>query len=175
MRCLVRLPLLLLFLLLASTAHAWPGAVLEVIDGDTITVAPMGQEDSPIRVRLYGIDAPESAQAYGPESTERLRALLPIGETAMIIPMTTDKYGRTVGLVIHQGATVNLRMVEQGAAWIYPRFCRAYFCRDWMNKAKEARASGRGLWEAEAAGEKATPPWEWRRGVGAASSEKGGL
>lgn len=160
MKYLIFLPLLLL---LASPAHAWRGTILEIVDGDTITVAPKGQKDSPIRVRLYGIDAPEHDQPHGAESTARLRTLLPLGKSADIIPMATDKYGRTVGLIIYRGTTVNLKMVEQGDAWFYPQFCRAYFCRQWKDTAQKARRENKGLWEAETAGQVPIPPWTWRR------------
>ena len=43
-------------------AYAWPGTVLDVHDGDTMTVAPMGDVRVPIKLRLYGIDAPEAVK-----------------------------------------------------------------------------------------------------------------
>lgn len=47
-----------------STCHAWQGRVVAIADGDTLTVerfADAGQ----VKIRLYGIDAPERKQPTG--------------------------------------------------------------------------------------------------------------
>ena len=80
-------------------AYAWPGTMLDVHDGDTMTVAPMGDVRVPINIRLYGIDAPELEQRGGPQSRDHLRALVQTGQGVEVIKMSTDKYGRTVALV----------------------------------------------------------------------------
>lgn len=49
--------LVLLVLLVPSPAFPWTGQVTAVIDGDTIAV--LREERIVIRIRLYGIDAPE--------------------------------------------------------------------------------------------------------------------
>ena len=49
-------------------AYAWPGTVLDVHDGDRMIVAPMGDVRTPLKIRLYGIDAPELEQKGGPQS-----------------------------------------------------------------------------------------------------------
>ncbi len=54
--------MLFILLLLPSISHAWYGKVVHVADGDTITVMKSGQK---VKVRLYGIDAPEFKQWYG--------------------------------------------------------------------------------------------------------------
>lgn len=141
-----------------TLAHAWPAAILEVVDGDTITVAPMGQRDLGIRIRLYGIDAPEHDQPGGAESAEALRGMLPHLSRAEIIPMATDAYGRAVALVIADGKTVNADLVKKGNAWVYGRHCRAYFCRAWKADQNAARQRGDGAWK----NPDPTPPWEWR-------------
>ena len=45
-----------------SVCHAWSGKVVYVVDGDTFDVERNGKK---IRVRLYGVDTPESSQWYG--------------------------------------------------------------------------------------------------------------
>ena len=76
-----------------------------VIDGDTIDVMLDGHEK---RVRLAGIDAPESAShdegansEEGARATEYLRSLLPQGRTVYLLKDSseTDKYGRLVRYV----------------------------------------------------------------------------
>ena len=57
---------LLSVLIAPLSAQRFAGCVLEVTDGDTVTVARgRGQ----VTVRLFGIDAPEGTQPYGAEST----------------------------------------------------------------------------------------------------------
>lgn len=59
--------------LLPDSAHNWKGEVVNVADGDTINVR-RGKET--VRIRLYGVDCPESRQKYGSEATEFARKLL---------------------------------------------------------------------------------------------------
>ena len=61
---------LLLFLLLALQAHAETllGKIINVADGDTITILDNTQH----KIRLTGIDAPEKRQAFGNVSKQRL-------------------------------------------------------------------------------------------------------
>ena len=64
----LRISLLIVALTFPLPAYAWPGTVLDVHDGDTMTVAPMGDVRTPLKIRLYGIDAPELEQKGGPQS-----------------------------------------------------------------------------------------------------------
>ena len=75
------------------------------MDGDTIDVVIDGDEK---RVRLAGIDAPESASheqerntQEGVLATEHVRALLPVGRVVYLQKdvSETDKYGRLVRYV----------------------------------------------------------------------------
>lgn len=59
---------LLIILHLPTPAWAWEGQVIRVTDGDTIVV--INEDREQVRIRLYGIDAPESDQAFGDEATE---------------------------------------------------------------------------------------------------------
>ena len=58
----LRILLLIVALAFPLPAYAWPGTLLDVHDGDTMTVAPMGDVRTPLKIRLYGIDAPELEQ-----------------------------------------------------------------------------------------------------------------
>jgi len=49
-------------LCLASCVYAWTGKVVGVIDGDTVKVLHNGRQ---VKIRLYGVDTPEKAQAFG--------------------------------------------------------------------------------------------------------------
>ena len=129
--------------------------VVGVHDGDTIRVVADGHE---IKIRLYGIDAPESAQAYSRISTHGLKMLL-AGRKINIDAVDTDRYGRTVAIVYADGATVNEAMVANGLAWVFPKYCRKSFCSAWHAAENRAKTDQRGLWQDPAP----LPPWEWRR------------
>lgn len=133
---------------------------MSIQDGDTLTVAPVGDTDCPVSVRLYGIDAPETQQTHGEFATIALAELLPGGASVEVIPMDTDRYGRTVALVAHAGKVVSGAMVAAGHAWVYPKYCRAAMCKGWYALQKEAAAAKAGLWADDAP----QAPWVWRRG-----------
>lgn len=142
----------------AQPCHAWEGVICGNHDGDTVTVAPGAAVDLRIVVRLYGIDAPELDQPHGPEAAAALAALLPPGAVVEVVTVNADSYGRVVGLLVHEGRTANLDMLDRGAAWLEPKYCRLKFCRDWAKSQAAAKKAGRGLWA-----EPAVPPWEWRK------------
>lgn len=140
-------------LLLAGTAAAASGKVVSVSDGDTVKVLLQGNRQ--VKVRLWGIDAPESGQAFG-KNAKRALAELVAGQLVDLDEKGRDRYGRTLATVQLQGVNVNEEMVRLGWAWWY---------RNYAPEAKaleaaeiEARAAGRGLW----ADKGGVPPWEWR-------------
>lgn len=140
------------------SAHAWPATVLDVHDGDTVTVAPMCDVRVPIKIRLYGIDAPELEQRGGPQSRGHLLSLVQPGQGVEIIPMGVDQYSRTVALVATD-RVLNADMLEAGQAWAYPQYCKAAFCKGWQKLEREAKETRRGLWSRK----NPTPPWKWRK------------
>ena len=76
------------------------GKVVKVTDGDTIHVLSEGAR---IKVRLTGIDAPESNQPYGKASRKHLASLL-AGKEVFVESSKTDRYGRTLGKIWVQPA-----------------------------------------------------------------------
>lgn len=124
-------------------------------DGDTITVLTSDLQQ--IRVRLYGIDAPEKKQPFGQASRKTLADMV-AGKEVDVDPVSIDRYGRTVGVVTLDGININESMLAAGMAWVYPKFCKKRFCRRWQEVEREAREARRGLWK-----EKAVAPWEWRK------------
>ena len=65
--------ILLITALLTSYSYAFEGVVILIADGDTITVVNNGK---PEKIRLYGIDAPESKQAFGNEANNFTYAMV---------------------------------------------------------------------------------------------------
>lgn len=89
------------------------GNVMGVTDGDTMTV--LGAGDWQTRVRLQGIDAPESRQAFGQVSKQNLNRLI-FNKQVVIEYEKTDRYGRTLGKVLAGGLDMNLEQVKAGLA-----------------------------------------------------------
>ncbi len=126
----------------------------QVIDGDTIAIGDT-------RIRLEGIDAPESGQTCkrkwfgswpcGAAATDALQSLL-AGKTVSCEPRGLDKYGRTLGVCFVDGRDVNAQMVRQGFAWAFVKYSTSY-----VKEEAEARAQGLGIWQGEA-----MPAWEYR-------------
>ena len=130
------------------------GHVAAVADGDTLTLdTPLGDR---VRVRLFGIDSPESDQPYGRAAQSALSGLV-LGKNVSVIERDVDQYGRVVGTVMVGERDVNLEQVRSGFAWWY----RDFAANDLQLEAaeKEARDAQRGLWRDRSP----TPPWEWRR------------
>jgi micrococcal nuclease len=120
--------------------------VLSVGDGDTLKVQD-GQ--TKLTVRLACVDAPERAQApWGSIATTRLKQLLPVGQGVQLREVDRDRYGRTVAEVYVNGQSINLQMVREGMAVIYPPYF--YNCAATQTQYRQAEAiskqQGIGVW-----------------------------
>ena len=134
-------------------------ATLEkVVDGDTLRLR---LDSGPIKVRLHGIDSPETDQPLGSAATKALRSLVE-GEPLEIEPIEqNDGYGRMVAKVLARGDDVNARMVERGYAWAARRYLRRTAAdENYCRLEAEARSAGRGVWTGSPADW--VPPWEFR-------------
>ncbi len=141
------------------------GRVVAVEDGDTVRVQ-RGQGD--VRIRLFGIDAPEATQAYGPEAREMARRLL-LNRAVIVSMKDVDQYGRIVAALSVDGREIGPELIAAGAAWNYAQFSQD---ERYATLEAEARAARRGLW----ARADPTPPWLFRaaaRGSGTARGAPG--
>ncbi|EAJ0467047.1 thermonuclease [Campylobacter upsaliensis] len=135
------------------------GKVSRVIDGDTIELLAKTSKENPynhitkLKIRLYGIDAPELKQAYGKEAKEYLSALVLKQEVSLIIE-NKDKYERIVGTIFLKGKDINKEMVKNGYAHAYESFSKKYLAEQ-----ADAKMFKLGLWQDE----KAVKPSEFRR------------
>ena len=137
-------------LVIASPLFALSGKVVSIHDGDTITVL---QGKRQIKVRLFGIDAPELKQPYGKKSKQFLVNLV-AGQMVEVEESGEDRYKRTIGTIYLNGTDTNAQMVENGYAWAYRKFSKKYTAQE--SKAKSQKL---GLWRDK----EPIPPWEWRR------------
>lgn len=129
--------------------------VVRVVDGDTIEVDVDGRDE---RVRLIGIDTPESVkpespvECFGPEASKYTESLLPEG-TAIRLERDVearDPFDRLLAYVyrVDDGLFVNLEIVRQGYAQpltIPPNVAHA---DDFVDAARSAEADDVGLWAA---------------------------
>ncbi|XP_043723263.1 uncharacterized 38.1 kDa protein-like [Telopea speciosissima] len=107
------------------------------------------------RIRLRGIDAPESSMPFGKEAKDKLIKLVQ-GKCLKIYVYDTDRYGRSVGDIYSNGVFVQETMLKKGFAWHYAAYDRRPELALWENQARAAKV---GLW-AQSNPEK---PWEWRK------------
>lgn len=146
--------ILFMLLFLPLPAFAWEGKVVRVTDGDTIWVETA---DRATKIRLYGIDAPESKQAYGKEAAAAVEALV-LDKMVSVIDMNTDRYGRDVSIVVmDNGLSLQEALLYAGHVWLYTVYCKSESCAIWQVLEQDARENKRGLWA------NPPPPWEWRK------------
>lgn len=151
--------LLVLLFALQAKANTLLGTVINVADGDTITV--LDDTYTQHKIRLAGIDAPEKRQAFGNVSKRSLAEQVS-GRTALVEWSKIDKYGRKVGRVLMANKDINLEQVRRGLAWHYKQYEREQSMGDRkLYEAAEdaARAERVGLWQDAAP----IPPWTFRR------------
>lgn len=128
------------------------GKVLHVVDGDTVWIAADSRQ---IKVRLWGIDAPESRQPGGKEATIYLTNRIK-GKSVRVITHGQDKYRRTIGVIWLDNTDINLDMIAAGHAWHYDRY--APHARNYAKAQAQAATLRNGLW----AQKNPVSPWEYR-------------
>ena len=139
--------------------------VVAVSDGDTLT-ARCGSASAPfqVKVRIAAIDAPETRQAYGPQSRKNLTQLC-LRQRARIQVLEKDRYGRSVANVrcgsgSGTGADVATEQVRAGLAWVYTPYARQH--PQLLPLERQAKASGTGLWSQS----RPLAPWTYRKRYG---------
>jgi endonuclease YncB( thermonuclease family) len=137
--------LVLMLIVLSTQAAAAPNGVVRIIDADTIDVGG-------VRVRLFGIDAPEMGQPCSADGREwdcgawtrdavsnRFE-----GTYARCQTVDTDRYSRVVAQCAVDGQDMGQMIVHSGLAWAYRRYSETYDLDE-----KAAAVAGRGLWAVE--------------------------
>ncbi len=132
------------------------GTVTRVVDGDTFVFRSVDEGEELYKVRMWGIDAPESSQTWGEEAKKALESKI-LNRAVRLQVMDADRYSRQVCRVFgDREEDVNLYMVSSGNAWHY----KAYAPSDELAAAMtEARRNRRGFWTYP----NPEPPWEYRK------------
>jgi micrococcal nuclease len=109
--------------------YQYKAKVIKVIDGDTVDVAIDLGFDIILkeRIRLYGINCPESRTSNKSEKTKGLQSKgftelkLPVGKDVVLESksFSKEKYGRILANVIVDGVSLNEELVEEGLAMVF--------------------------------------------------------
>ena len=130
--------------------------IVSVVDGDTLEIHGT-------RIRLHGIDAPESGQscrtADGKSWRCGQRAALALSDRlgrkrVTCTELDKDRYGRIVSVCRADGTDINQWMVAGGYAMAYRRYSADYVAAE-----DAARVAGIGIWQGAF-----IAPWDWRKG-----------
>ena len=128
--------------------------VKKIVDGDTF----WADDGSPkgIKVRLIGIDAPESRKSfkkevgvYGKESKAYLSKLLKGKKVKLVYDIDPlDQFGRTLAYAyLEDGTFVNADLVKNGYAIILTVPPNIKFADQFYRLQQKARESKKGLWK----------------------------
>ncbi len=128
--------------------------ITRIIDGDTFWA--QYHQNQPIKIRLIGIDAPETqntgkkkSHAYGPVATQALRNYLKDSVVYLAFDKTRkDRYSRTLAYVYNtQSQFVNYEMIRQGHATMLI-FKPNHQFEELFQKAEDsARKERKGIWQ----------------------------
>ena len=159
----ITLSIIFLFLFLPTLCLAGAFKVTRVYDGDTIKAEG---SDIEIKVRLLGIDAPETSrkkhepgQPYNQQSKKYLAGLI-LNQTVDIKGYGSDRYNRVLGVIYLNGKSINLEMVKAVLAEVYRGIALKKFdlALYWQAE-KEAREAKKEMWSQ---GDKYISPKDWR-------------
>jgi endonuclease YncB( thermonuclease family) len=145
----------------AAASELLSGVVTTVYDGDTVDVRERSARV--VRIRLYGIDAPETGKRGvrgQPYAGEAKRALMEkvLGRQVVLEIMDWDHYGRAVAVIRLGGRDVNRDMVSQGWAWAYRHYLQGPYASAYIGAEELSRMHRLGIWRQD----NPQPPWEFR-------------
>ena len=136
----IRRAIVAFVILFTGTTLAGGGKIVAIADGDTLTILTPDKQQ--VKVRLAEIDTPARGQPYANKAKQALAEIV-FGKTVAVLPLDTDRYGRTVGRVYIDGLDVNEEMVRRGHAWVYREYVRDQSLFTLEDQAREARV---GIW-----------------------------
>ena len=126
-----------------------------IVDGDTIWIGPE-------KIRLHGIDAPESKQTCKKADATEYRC----GEMATFVLAKIigrhwitckgemiDRYKRRISVCYAGPYDINAEMVKRGWAVAYRRYSK-----DYVDEEELAKNNKLGIWQG-----KFIKPWDWRK------------
>jgi endonuclease YncB( thermonuclease family) len=144
---------ILLFLLIfyvAGFSQTYKGKIIKVVDGDTYFFKT---DRETLKVRMFGVDAPEGNQPFGKESMEFISHYMQ--KDATLVVHSRDQFKRFLGTLFINGQDINLLDVKSGYAWYFKKYLDD---NQYAAAQEDARKNKLGLW----ASSKPVAPWKWR-------------
>lgn len=131
--------------------------VVGITDGDTLVA--LDANNTQAKIRLNGIDAPESTQAFGSRA-KQFASDLCFGQQVTLNLVDEDRYGRFVAdVILSDGRNLNHELVSAGMAWWYEEYAKG---NTTLQKLQEdAKSKKVGLWSEP----NPIAPWDFRRGA----------
>ena len=130
--------------------------ITKVSDGDSL-------RSGDLRIRLFGIDAPELKQqcadqngvlwGCGVAAQRQLNGLIGTNKDLQCSLRDVDRYGRLVMQCFNGATDIGAAMVRSGHALAYRHFSDLYIAEE-----EQAKTALKGIWRGTF-----RPPWEWRR------------
>jgi endonuclease YncB( thermonuclease family) len=156
---------ILLLLIIPILSFAGEFKVVRVYDGDTFKAVG---HDTEIKVRLVGIDAPEtktgkreSGQPFSQQSKKYLAGMV-LNKNVQIKGYGTDQYNRQLAVVFADGKNVNLELVKAGLAEVYRgKHPRRLDIQPYEKAESEAKNDMKGIWSLCKAMQ--ISPKDWRK------------
>jgi len=132
--------------------------VTRIVDGDTLAVSLKDRDGNDEKVRLIGIDTPETKkpgtpiECFGTEASAHIAELLPVGTPVRLErdAEERDRYGRLLAYVYRSsdGLFVNEAMVADGYAAQLTVPPNVVHAGTFGAAARQAREQNKGLWSA---------------------------
>jgi micrococcal nuclease len=136
--------------------HQTAFSVAEVIDGDTIDLAIPDAKYPTTRVRLLGVDTPETRNPqtgvmyYGPEASAFTKKLCENQQVTVLLDAVADqrdKYGRLLAYIrLPDGSILNQRLIAEGFGYADLRFEHSFY-DSYALLQEEVVRDKKGLWE----------------------------
>ena len=130
--------------------------VVKVIDGDTVDINVPDENDATTRIRLLGIDTPETKNPYtdvmyfGPQASKFTADMVLNQQVAVIMDKTSkprDKYHRLLCFVrLADGKILNEELISEGFAYADTRFPHS-FLEKYTQLEETAKKEKKGLWK----------------------------
>uniref|UniRef100_A0A7C4R7V1 TNase-like domain-containing protein n=1 Tax=candidate division CPR3 bacterium TaxID=2268181 RepID=A0A7C4R7V1_UNCC3 len=116
-----------------------------VIDGNTVIT-----EDGK-RIRLIGIKSPDKDEEYGIEATDFLKKIVEGRPVFFQVDEKNerDSFGRYRGIIYLNRKNINIEMLRNGLAHIFPTTPSIVGDNDWIQFSIEAKEAKRGMWSGE--------------------------
>jgi len=130
--------------------------VVKVVDGDTLDIDIPDGRYKTTRIRLIGVDTPETKKPnapvmyFGPEASEFTRSHT-LGKQVTVlldtVTKTRDRYGRLLAYTkLPDGTILNEILISEGYGYADSRFKHS-FSNKYKQLQSQAKAAKRGLWK----------------------------